>query len=97
MGQYYYVLAKEGEQRNEVFNRTLIENGQKNRTMGKLMEHSWFLNPFVNAVCKKYMTLKNPQELFGWAITQTNFVVNLIANKTDFPPKLYTNISLAVG
>jgi len=53
MGQYYYVLAKEGKQRNEVFNRTLIENGQKNRTMGKLMEHSWFLNPFVNAICKK--------------------------------------------
>ena len=63
MGQYYYVLAKEGKQRNEVFNRTLIENGQKNRTMGKLMEHSWFLNPFVNAICKKIYDAQEPTRI----------------------------------
>lgn len=42
MGQYYKVKVND-----TVYNRTI--NGQY--TMAKLMEHSWWRNPFVNTIC----------------------------------------------
>ena len=61
MGQYYYVLTKEDKKRYEVFNRTLLDNGKKKYTMAKLMEHSWWLNPFVSTICSKLY--RNPMKV----------------------------------
>lgn len=50
MGQYYHIiLKKEGEKKVHAFDRTI--DGEY--TMAKLMEHSWWLNPMVNAIAKK--------------------------------------------
>lgn len=48
MGQYYYVYTKRNG-KEKVYNRTV--DGEY--TMAKLMEHSWWLNPFVNTICYK--------------------------------------------
>ena len=53
MGQYYRVLEKEGNKRLVVYNRNIIVNGKEEYMMAKLTEHSWWLNPFVNAICEK--------------------------------------------
>jgi len=51
MGQYYKVIVKD-ENNERVYNRDLIySDGETKYTMAKLMEHSWWRNHFVNAVC----------------------------------------------
>lgn len=53
MGQYYMVLLeKDGERK--ILDRSV--DGEY--TAAKLMEHSWWKNPFVGTVCK--MLLNNP-------------------------------------
>ena len=50
MGQYYnIIIKKEGEAKVHAYDRTI--DGEY--TMAKLMEHSWYLNNMVNAVCEK--------------------------------------------
>ncbi len=53
MGQYYRVLLKEENKHYKVYNRSVIIDGKKEFTFPKLMEHSWWLNPFVNAICEQ--------------------------------------------
>ena len=53
MGQYYRVLEKEGNKRLVVYNRNIIIGGKEKYTSAKLMEHSWWYNEFVNAICEK--------------------------------------------
>ena len=56
MGQYYNILMKEENKNTVVYNRDLIVNGKKEYTFAKLMEHSWWLNPMVNAITEKEVT-----------------------------------------
>lgn len=53
MGQYYRVLEKENNKRLIVYNRNIIVDGNEEYMVAKLTEHSWWYNPFVNAVCEK--------------------------------------------
>lgn len=56
MGQYYHALLKKGNDTEVYYN---MVNGDY---MGaKLMEHSWLLNPFVNAVAE--IIYNNPCEV----------------------------------
>lgn len=56
MGQYYMVLLeKDGERK--ILDRSV--DGEY--TAAKLMEHSWWKNPFVGTVCK--MLLNNPTKI----------------------------------
>ncbi len=50
MGQYYNIIIKpQGEDKVHAYDRTI--DGEY--TMAKLMEHSWYLNPMVNAISEK--------------------------------------------
>ena len=50
MGQYYNIIIKpQGQDKVHAYDRTL--DGEY--TMAKLMEHSWYLNPMVNAISAK--------------------------------------------
>ena len=50
MGQYYNIIIKRKDQKStHAYDRTL--DGEY--TMAKLTEHSWYLNPMVNAVAEK--------------------------------------------
>lgn len=51
MGQYYRAIVKKPNGRLDVYNRDIIRNGKSEYMVAKLMEHSWWLNEFVNAVC----------------------------------------------
>lgn len=51
MGQYYRAIVKKQNGRMTVYNRYVIIDGNREYTPAKLMEHSWWLNDFVNAVC----------------------------------------------
>ena len=53
MGQYYIVLEIENNKKLIVYNRNIIVDGKEEYMMAKLTEHSWWLNPFVNAICEK--------------------------------------------
>jgi len=48
MGQYYMVLMKQNKKQT-VFDRSV----DGDYTMAKLMEHSWWENPFVNSISNK--------------------------------------------
>lgn len=52
MGQYYRALTQKENKRYTVYNRDVIVDGEPEYTVAKLLEHSWWLNDFVNAVCK---------------------------------------------
>ena len=69
MGQYYNAVLKDKEGK---FHSYYSTNGLK------LMEHSWFLNDFVNEVCKKI--LNNPNQV-AW--------VGDYAEPNDFEEKLH--------
>lgn len=69
MGQYYNAVLKDKESK---FHSYYSTNGLK------LMEHSWFLNDFVNEVCKKI--LNNPSQV-AW--------VGDYAEPNDFEEKLH--------
>ena len=49
MGQYYRPILTNANGYERVYNRDI--DGEY--TMAKLMEHSWWENPFVNSICKK--------------------------------------------
>ena len=50
MGQYYNIIIRNKDQKTtHVFDRHI----DGNYTMAKLTEHSWYLNPMVNAVAEK--------------------------------------------
>lgn len=49
MGQYYNIAMKREGEKIKAFDRTLDGEYQG----AKLMEHSWFLNPMVNAIAEK--------------------------------------------
>lgn len=50
MGQYYNIIIKEkGKETIQAYDRHI----DGNYTMAKLMEHSWYLNDMVNAICEK--------------------------------------------
>lgn len=50
MGQYYNIIIRpQGEDEVHAYDRTI--DGEY--TMAKLMEHSWYLNPMVNAISEK--------------------------------------------
>lgn len=51
MGQYYRTMMKKQNGRITVYNRNVIRNGEPEYMVAKLMEHSWWLNDFVNGVC----------------------------------------------
>ncbi len=51
MGQYYRAMVKKQNGRIVIYNRDVIRNGKPEYMVAKLMEHSWWLNDFVNAVC----------------------------------------------
>lgn len=51
MGQYYRAMVKNQNGRITVYNRNVIRNGEPEYMVAKLMEHSWWLNDFVNGVC----------------------------------------------
>ena len=53
MGQYYRTLLKEGNGKLTVYNRNIIVDGEEEHIGSKLTEHSWWHNPFVNAVCQR--------------------------------------------
>ena len=61
MGQYYRTFLRrineDGVADTHVFNRTV--DGE--RTMAKLMEHSWWFNPYVNAIAEKLY--KDPAQI----------------------------------
>ena len=48
----FKVLKKEGNSKLVVYNRNIIVDGKEEYMMAKLTEHSWWYNPFVNAVCQ---------------------------------------------
>ena len=60
MGQYYYILAREEGKNHVVYNRDLIIDGKKEYVMAKLMEHSWWENQMVNAICEKIYNADKP-------------------------------------
>ena len=51
MGQYYRAMVKKPNGRIVVYNRDVIRDGKREYTVAKLLEHSWWFNEFVNAVC----------------------------------------------
>lgn len=60
MGQYYNIIIKpQGEEKVHAYDRTI--DGEY--TMAKLMEHSWYLNPMVNAISEK---LYNKPSQIAW-------------------------------
>lgn len=63
MCQYFRVIFKEGNKNIEIFNRKIIIDGQEEYMIGKLMEHSWWHNPFVCAVAEKIYKAKSPVRL----------------------------------
>lgn len=56
MGQYYNIAIKK-DGKTKAYNRTI--DGEY--TMAKLMEHSWYLNPMVNAISEKLY--KSPSQI----------------------------------
>lgn len=58
MGQYYRTYLKEESTGKEII---LNRDVDGEYTGAKLMEHSWWRNPFVNAVAK--MLYKNPHQI----------------------------------
>lgn len=53
MGQYYNVILKKEKGKHVVYDRDLIINKKREYTLAKIMEHSWWLNEFVNAISEK--------------------------------------------
>ncbi len=52
MGQYYKTITVDDAGHFTAYNRKVIENGEEHYTMAKLLEHSWWENPFVNAIAE---------------------------------------------
>lgn len=74
MGQYYNILMKEENKNTVVYNRDLIVNGEREYTLAKLMEHSWWLNPMVNAITEKIYYAEKPVQLIWMGDYATDFI-----------------------
>jgi len=74
MGQYYNILMKEENKNTVVYNRDLIVNGEREYTLAKLMEHSWWLNPMVNAITEKIYYADKPVQLIWMGDYATDFI-----------------------
>ena len=59
MGQYFRAITQ-NENGTKVYNRYVIENGQREYMVAKLTEHSWISNAFVEAVCKDIYEYAKP-------------------------------------
>ncbi len=97
MGQYYQVLIKNRDEKIKVYNRNIIVNGKEEYMLAKLMEHSWWLNPFVNAVAEtlyqephnilwlgdysKDFMKKYPNGFNGHSVTQVDKWAKIVWNK----------------
>ena len=62
MGQYYRVL-EENNGELIVYNRNIIVDGKEEYMMAKLLEHSWWYNYFVNAICEKLYNNEKPSRI----------------------------------
>ena len=89
MGQYYYILMKEENKKSAVYNRDLIVNGKKEYTFAKLMEHSWWLNPMVNAIAEKIYNTVNPVQI----IWMGDYANGFIDEKDTFNGLSYNKIN----
>ena len=49
MGQYYTPMIEDENGKRTIFSKQIV--GSKDYTGNKLMEHSWWGNPFVNTIC----------------------------------------------
>ena len=74
MGQYYNILMKEENKNTVVYNRDLIVDGKKEYTLAKLMEHSWWLNPMVNAITEKIYYADKPVQVIWMGDYATDFI-----------------------
>ena len=74
MGQYYNILLKEENKNTIVYNRDLIVNGKKEYTLAKLMEHSWWLNPMVNAITEIIYNSDKPIQLIWMGDYANDFI-----------------------
>lgn len=57
MGQYYRTILTDANNKSTVYNRDV--DGEY--TLAKLMEHSWWYNPFVSTICSK--VFENPMRV----------------------------------
>ena len=57
MGQYYMSMLTDKNGKKTIYNRTV----DREYTPAKLMEHSWWLSSFVNAICNE--VYRNPQKI----------------------------------
>ena len=60
MGQYYRAIIQKQNGITTAYNRYLIRDGKEEYTFAKLMEHSWWYNEFVNAVCLEIYKEQKP-------------------------------------
>ena len=74
MGQYYNILLKEENKNSIVYNRDLIVNGKKEYTLAKLTEHSWWLNPMVNAIAEKIYNCEKSVQLIWMGDYADSFI-----------------------
>ena len=78
MGQYYKVLKKEGNGKLTVYNRNIIVDGKEEYMMAKLTEHSWWYNPFVNAVCQSIYESAKRSRIIWMGDYADQFADNLV-------------------
>lgn len=84
MGQYYKVYLEDKDQNYRVLNRYV--DGQY--TMAKLMEHSYWDNPFVSSVCS---ILYNNPSIIAWVGDYSN--EDFYFEKYDhFTPEIYHRV-----
>ena len=69
MGQYYKVIVRRNG-KDKVYNRDV----DGNYTMAKLMEHSWWLNPMVNAITEKIYYADKPVQVIWMGDYATDFI-----------------------
>ena len=74
MGQYYNILLKEENKHSVVYNRDLIVDGKREYTLAKLMEHSWWLNPMVNAITEIIYNSDKPIQLIWMGDYANDFI-----------------------
>ena len=86
MGQYYRVLEKENNKRLIVYNRNIIVDGKEEYMVAKLTEHSWWYNPFVNAVCEKIYNDARKSRIIWMGDYAKQFASNLEGTHNGLTP-----------
>ena len=87
MGQYYRVLEKEADKNLKVYNRNIIVGGKEEYMMAKLTEHSWWYNPFVNAICEKMYLSHHHHQIIWMGDYADQFADDLESNHNGLTPK----------